>query len=276
MIPEFDPATDCLPCGIHEATWTEIAERFGTGERRQIILAGLQTALQMFRAAGARHAHLGGSFVSAKAEPHDFDGCFDDGETYDQKVLFELSAHLPERLPGHFAPESYPNPTGDGGQYPDFFQADPRRGLVMGVIYLNLDTLPPPEEGSPARRVMEAAGARILTPSQDGSTPGGPDMAQENPPREDLSRRLAERAARDPQFRQQLIDNPRQAVEEELGVTVPGHVEITVLEEAPTQVYVILPPAAPAGSGLSESDLNQVAAGTTPLSSSYSPYFGCI
>jgi hypothetical protein len=90
-------------------------------------------------------------------------------------------------------------------------------------------------------------------------------MAQDRPQQQDVSRRLAERAARDPQFRQRLIDNPRQAVQEELGLDIPGDVEITVLEETPSQVYVILPAGITSGQGLSDADLERAAGGVVAV-----------
>lgn len=93
---------------------------------------------------------------------------------------------------------------------------------------------------------------------------------------QDVSRQLAERAARDPQFRQQLMDNPRQAVREELGMEIPGDVEITVLEETPSQVYVILPAGAASGQGLSDADLEQAAGGFAPTTISKDANTVCI
>jgi hypothetical protein len=264
MIPPFDPKTGCLPPGVHGATWGEIVERFGVGERRSVISHGLETALQIFHSAGAEHAHLGGSFVTAKREPGDFDGCFDDGETFDWKRFHSLSSHLSERLPGHLTPESNPDPTGDGPPCLDFLQADPRIGVKKGVVYLNLDTLPAPEQGSPAWRAITAVDWFILAPSQQSSLTGGQPMTQERPRQQDASRQLAERAAHDPRFRQQLIDNPRQAVQEELGMDIPEDIEITVLEETPSQVYVVLPATIPSGQGLSDSDLEHAAGGLAP------------
>src|SRR5437016_306346 len=42
MIPPFDPVTGALPPGIHEATWTEVVERYGFNENRLSLMAGMQ------------------------------------------------------------------------------------------------------------------------------------------------------------------------------------------------------------------------------------------
>jgi len=44
-MPEFDPATGALPAGIHEATWPEVAARFGGNDRRNALLRGMREAL---------------------------------------------------------------------------------------------------------------------------------------------------------------------------------------------------------------------------------------
>src|SRR5215210_5775645 len=77
MLPALDPTTGNLPPGIHEATWGEIATAFGTTARRRQLLAGLRSALLSLRQAGCRRAYVDGSFVTAKPEPDDFDGCWE-------------------------------------------------------------------------------------------------------------------------------------------------------------------------------------------------------
>jgi hypothetical protein len=49
------------------------------------------------------------------------------------------------------------------------------------------------------------------------------------------------RAAEDSAFRAQLKSDPKGTLERELGGTLPGDVKINVLEETPTQVYLVLP-----------------------------------
>jgi transcriptional regulator with XRE-family HTH domain len=76
VIPEFDPAGN-LPAGIHEATWDELATRYGTTANRRRLLDELKLALESLRNAGCRRAYLNGSFVTAKDEPGDFDACWE-------------------------------------------------------------------------------------------------------------------------------------------------------------------------------------------------------
>jgi hypothetical protein len=77
MIPPFASPSGNLPPGIHEATWHEVAERFGTTAYRKSLVSGLKAALDALWAAGCRRAYIDGSFVTAKEAPADFDGCWD-------------------------------------------------------------------------------------------------------------------------------------------------------------------------------------------------------
>ena len=74
MIPVFD-ANGNLPPGIHVVTWNELVARFGTTPHRQMLLDGLRAALLSLKDSGCRRVYIDGSFVTAKEEPGDFDGC---------------------------------------------------------------------------------------------------------------------------------------------------------------------------------------------------------
>ena len=75
MIPPFEPDTGNLPAGIHEASWEEFSERFGTTPHRRQLLAGLRTAAELLGSFGSRHLWVDGSFVTAKENPADYDAC---------------------------------------------------------------------------------------------------------------------------------------------------------------------------------------------------------
>src|SRR4051794_40679699 len=77
MIPKFDSTTGNLPPGIWDATWSEFSAQFGFTERRRQLMAGLQLALIDLQHAGCRRAYVNGSFVTAKPDPNDFDGCWE-------------------------------------------------------------------------------------------------------------------------------------------------------------------------------------------------------
>jgi hypothetical protein len=96
-------------------------------------------------------------------------------------------------------------------------------------------------------------------------------MAEQAVPRwREFESQLVARALRDEAFARELRANPRGTIERELGRLQPGaklpeHVEIRVVEESPTTMYLVLP-ARPGGpEPLSDEDL-EAAAGGRPLS----------
>ena len=151
MIPPFetDPGEDGrfqLPPGVHAATWRELAERFGTNERRREILAGLLRALQALRAAGCRRAYVDGSFVTSKEVPGDFDGCWDhEGVDFDglDPVLLDFEDHRKAQK-AKFEGEMFLSMTQAdalGRRFLDFFQLD-RDGRPKGIVQIDLKGIP--------------------------------------------------------------------------------------------------------------------------------------
>jgi hypothetical protein len=70
-------ANGFLPPGIHPATWSQFEARYGFNPRRRTLLRGLRLALDVLRAAGCPRVFVGGSFVTDKPDPNDFDCCFE-------------------------------------------------------------------------------------------------------------------------------------------------------------------------------------------------------
>ena len=151
MIPPFEaePGEDGrlqLPPGVHVATWGEVAQRFGTNERRREILENLLRALQALRATGYRRAYVDSSFVTSKKLPRDFDGCWDDaGVDYDllDPVLLEFADHRAAQKAAFDGELFVANWQADplGTLFLDFFQRD-RDGRAKGIIQIDLETLP--------------------------------------------------------------------------------------------------------------------------------------
>jgi hypothetical protein len=84
--------------------------------------------------------------------------------------------------------------------------------------------------------------------------------------RAEMERRLIERSLQDESFRQRLLQDPRAAVEEELGTRLPEGVRVRAVEESAQTIYLVLPSASPLGeegSELSDQDLEAVAGGGT-------------
>ena len=65
--------------------------------------------------------------------------------------------------------------------------------------------------------------------------------AADQPTRRDLEAKLVARAWADEGFRERLKADPRTAVSEETGITVPGSITVEVLEETPEKAYIVIP-----------------------------------
>jgi hypothetical protein len=81
--------------------------------------------------------------------------------------------------------------------------------------------------------------------------------------RAEVERRLVERSLQDDAFRQRLLEDPRAAMEQELGVRLPEEVQVRAVEETADTIYLVLPSASRVGEGeeLSDRELGAVAGG---------------
>lgn len=144
MIPQFDERGN-LPPGMHEAAWDELEKKFGGSVRRDQLLTGLREALLALRRVGCRTAYIDGSFVTAKQEPGDFDGCWEvAGVDLGQLDPVLLDTDHPRRAQKErFGGEMFPTyPPGDPRGTPllDFFQGD-RDGNPKGIVKIDLEGL---------------------------------------------------------------------------------------------------------------------------------------
>lgn len=145
MIPEFDPAGN-LPAGIHEATWNEIAMRYGSTAHRRRLLDGLKLALESLRDAGCRRAYINGSFVTAKDHPADFDACWE-ARGVDSRLLDPVLLDFSDRRRAQkasFGGEMFPAevPADQAGtRFLDYFQQDKTTGARKGIVVLDLKDL---------------------------------------------------------------------------------------------------------------------------------------
>jgi hypothetical protein len=79
-----------------------------------------------------------------------------------------------------------------------------------------------------------------------------------------MERRLIEKSVEDEAFRQRLIEDPKGAVEQELGTRLPEEVRVVAVEETQDTIYLVLPStpmAGDEGGALSDKDLEAVAGG---------------
>jgi hypothetical protein len=89
--------------------------------------------------------------------------------------------------------------------------------------------------------------------------------------RTEMERRIIQRSIEDDAFRQQLLADPRAAVEQDLGTRLPEEVRVVAVEETADTIYLVLPSASPAGETgeLSDQQLESVAGGWDPDTSGY-------
>ena len=80
--------------------------------------------------------------------------------------------------------------------------------------------------------------------------------------RQTLEAQLIDRAMKDETFRQELLRDPKGVFARELGIQMPENIDVQVLQESPSTVYLVLPPPAQSvGAELSETELDAVAGG---------------
>jgi hypothetical protein len=80
--------------------------------------------------------------------------------------------------------------------------------------------------------------------------------------RRDLETRLIEKAWKDPEFKKQVVADPKRMLEKYLGRNLPPNLTITVHEEDPHTLHFSLPPAPSNLSELADEDLEKVSGGT--------------
>ena len=73
----------------------------------------------------------------------------------------------------------------------------------------------------------------------------------------ELRAHLADKAASDAEFRARLLDDPKGAIGDELGVTLPAGFKVEVHEEGAATAHLVLPPTG----NLSPDELQAAAGG---------------
>jgi hypothetical protein len=143
MLPAFTK-DGFLPPGIHKATWQEFATTYGTTPRRQDLLANMEFLLREAKSVGGEKVYVGGSFVTTKANPKDFDMTWKIdgqriGEIRQTNPIVVDRTMQSEKLGGELM-VTYPGP-GDGGVLA-FLMKNNRYRTQVGVVELDLATLP--------------------------------------------------------------------------------------------------------------------------------------
>jgi hypothetical protein len=80
-------------------------------------------------------------------------------------------------------------------------------------------------------------------PASSGERPAADQGDSAVPPRrshKDLKAQLLARAWHDPEFRCKLLGNPKAAIEQEFGVELPAAMAVTVVEDTPAHLHLVL------------------------------------
>lgn len=86
-------------------------------------------------------------------------------------------------------------------------------------------------------------------------------------PRREMEARIIARAWKDEAFAQELRSNPKAAIEKEVG-KLPDAIQIQVVEESPTNLYLVLPAKPSSKMELSDAELDSVAGGGSNVDAS--------
>jgi hypothetical protein len=81
--------------------------------------------------------------------------------------------------------------------------------------------------------------------------------------RAEIEGRIIQRSLEEESYRRSMLEDPRTAVEEELGTRLPESVQVRAVEETVETIYLVLPSGSPVEEGgeLSDQDLEAVAGG---------------
>ncbi len=82
-------------------------------------------------------------------------------------------------------------------------------------------------------------------------------MSQQNP----IQEQIITKAMKEETFRQELLRNPKEAIERTLGISVPQGVTIAVHQDTPTTLHLVLPAQVQTATELSDAELEQATGG---------------
>lgn len=148
-LPEFT-AQGFMPPGIHRTSWSEFATRFGTTPRRRDLLVNIEHLLQEARLhRGTQEpVFVGGSFVSKKELPSDFDMTWrisgPEIAALENKSTLLTNRQIQKDVLGGQLMATYPNSPADGvlGFLQRRRQPNSSGLMDVGVVEIDLSTLP--------------------------------------------------------------------------------------------------------------------------------------
>ena len=79
----------------------------------------------------------------------------------------------------------------------------------------------------------------------------------------ELEERIILKALKDSTFREQLLKDPKGAIGQELGIVLPDHLSVKIVEEKENEVYLVIPVKADQQDELTPAELESVSGGWT-------------
>lgn len=144
MIPALVKITGAphlvLPPGIHPTSLPELEGRFAFTDHRKKLFGGLQAVVSALRYAGCSAIYVDGSFVTDKAVPADYDGCWDPAGVDITKldpVLLDYDngrAEQKKKYLGEMFIATLPEISGK--TFLEFFQIERNTGAAKGIALL--------------------------------------------------------------------------------------------------------------------------------------------
>lgn len=147
MLPRLEAqtghSTQVLPVGLHYVSLREFRDAFAFNSKRAWLFEGFKAACHDLRVAGCARIFVGGSFVTSKADPSDYDACWDpvgvaadlEPILYDENMLLERrDRYRGDLLIGGCDP-------GPLGQWFRYLSKDKVTGEERGMIGIKLKLL---------------------------------------------------------------------------------------------------------------------------------------
>jgi hypothetical protein len=101
-------------------------------------------------------------------------------------------------------------------------------------------------------------------------------MEAQAPTRRDLETALIEKCWKDPDFKKQVISDPKGMLERHTGQKLPGPIKIFIHEEDANTLHFSIPPAPSNLTELSDDDLERVAGGTDIVATIFSAVIAAV
>ena len=143
LISQLGHSAQVLPRGLHFVSLREFRDAFAFNAHRAWLFDGFKSACHDLRVAGCARIFVGGSFVTSKPDPSDYDACWDPvGVSADlEPVLYDENLRIERRdryrgdlLIGGCDP-------GPAGEFFRFLSRDKTTGEERGMIGIKLKLL---------------------------------------------------------------------------------------------------------------------------------------